>query len=195
MTSQPASSKQALQKRRQLEKARLACSNDVSSLVTLAREARQEMLQYRGGKRWLDTEAQQEPLEDFFKQVLAGTPSTLSFNSSLQMLAVGVFVGIWENAVVGYGWISTQQRHNGNLLARINELYVTPDARSVGVGESLFKALRTWALSEGAQAIEGWVLPGHREAKNFFETFKMTAHALTVYSELTSLPQKQAPQQ
>ncbi len=152
--------------------ARKATEADIEVIVELAREARQEMLQYRGGQRWLNTEAQQEPLKAFFINALAESTTT-------QVLA-----GIWTNAIVGYAWARSEQRQDNKLLVRIGELYVMPDARSVGVGESLFNALRNWAYQQNAHAIEAFVLPGHRSAKNFFETFKLTAHALTVYTEL-----------
>lgn len=115
------------------------------------------------------TEAAPEPLEDHLEQLLSD-PSTV------------VIAGVWEDAVVGYGWARRIVRQDGSAIARIEELFVTPEARSVGVGESLFNALAQWAREQGLSAIDAFVLPGHREAKNFFETFKMTAHALIVHT-------------
>ena len=95
-----------------------------------------------------------------------------------------VVVGTWEDAVVGYGWARRVVRQDGSPIARIDELFVTPEARSIGVGESLLGALMKWAREQGLVAVDAFVLPGHREAKNFFETFKMTAHALIVHTKL-----------
>ena len=117
------------------------------------------------------TEAAPEPLEDHLAQLIADPEAVL-------------VAGIWDDTVVGYGWARRIVRQDGSAIARIEELFVTPDARSVGVGESLFDNLMRWAQERELAAIEAFVLPGHREAKNFFETFKMTAHALIVHTRL-----------
>ena len=152
--------------------ARLATPNDIPALVELAQQARLEMLNYRGGERWLATEAPLEPLEPVFAELLAEPSHTIAV------------AGIWEGTVVGYAWAQVKPRQDNKLLARIGELFVLADARSVGVGEALYNAVVAWALQHQAYAIQAFVLPGHRHAKNFFETFQMTAHALTMYKEL-----------
>ena len=159
------------------EAARAARPDEVGAVASLAREARQEALEYRGGERWLVTEAASEPLEDHFAGLLADGDAAL-------------VVGIWEEAVVGYGWARRLVRLDGSPIARIEELFVAPDARSVGVGESLFNALLRWAWDQELVAIDAFVLPGHRQAKNFFETFKMTAHALIVHTRLDPDPDR-----
>ncbi|MCY3635739.1 MAG: GNAT family N-acetyltransferase [bacterium] len=151
--------------------ARPALPDEIGLIAGLAREARSEALEYRGGDRWMATEAAPEPLEDHLAQLIADPEAVL-------------VAGIWDDTVVGYGWARRIVRRDGSAIARIEELFVTPDARSVGVGESLFNALLLWARDQELVAMDAFVLPGHREAKNFFETFKMTAHALIVYTRL-----------
>ena len=151
--------------------ARPARPDEIGAAAELAREARREALAYRGGKRWMATEAAPEPLEEYLAGLVADPNAVL-------------VTGIWADSVVGYGWARRIIRLDGSLIARIEELFVTPEARSVGVGESLFDALKQWARDRDLVAIDAFVLPGHREAKNFFETFKMTAHALIVHTEL-----------
>lgn len=151
--------------------ARPARRGEIGTVADLAREARSEARDYRGGERWIATGAAPEPLEDYLEELMAEP-------------GAAVLAGVWEDAVVGYGWARRIVRQDGSLVARIEELFVTPEARSVGVGESLFNALAQWAREQGLMAMDAFVLPGHREAKNFFETFKMTAHALIVHTEL-----------
>ena len=151
--------------------AREACHEDVGAMADLAREARREALEYRGGERWMASEAAAEPLEEYFSSLIADPDAHL-------------VAGIWDEAVVGYGWVRRIVRQDGSPIARIEELFVTPQARSVGVGESIFDAIKAWAWQQKLAALEAFVLPGHREAKNFFETFKMTAHALIVHTRL-----------
>ncbi|WP_420638111.1 GNAT family N-acetyltransferase [Candidatus Poriferisocius sp.] len=172
MGERPAEAPKGGDRRRGVEAtARPARPDDVAGVAELAREARQEALEYRGGQRWIATEAASEPLEDHFGAQLAD-PQAM------------VMVGVWDTAVVGYGWARRQVRVDGAAIARIEELFVSPEARSVGVGESLFDALTRWAVDQGAVAMDAVVLPGHREAKNFFETFKMTAHALIMHTPI-----------
>ena len=151
--------------------------DEVSVVAGLAREARREALDYRGGERWIATEAAPEPLEEHVATLIDDPEAA-------------VMAGVWEGAVVGYGWARHLVRLDGTPIARIEELFVTPDARSVGVGESLLNALLRWARDHELVAVDAFVLPGHREAKNFFETFKMTAHSLVVH---TRLDQDQTP--
>ncbi|MCY4037689.1 MAG: GNAT family N-acetyltransferase [bacterium] len=146
-------------------------------MADLARDARREALEYRGGERWLATEAAPEPLEDYIAQLVADASAS-------------VVAGFWEGEVVGYGWARRIDCLDGSSIARILELFVTPEARSVGIGELLFDALKQWARQQRAGAIDAFVLPGHREAKNFFETFKMTAHALTMHTRLHHDPKE-----
>ena len=148
-------------------------SEDIGVVAELAREARRESLGYRGGERWIATEAAPEPLEDHLAELAADAGACL-------------VAGIWEAEVVGYGWACRIKRLDGSSIARIEELFVTPEARSVGMGELIFEALKLWARQQQLVAIDAFVLPGHREAKNFFETFKMTAHALIVHTRLDS---------
>ena len=151
--------------------ARPARTDEIGAIAGLAREARREALEYRGGKRWMATEAAPEPLEDHLARLIADPEAVL-------------VAGIWDDTVVGYGWARRIVRLDGSPIARIEELFVTPEGRSVGVGESLFDSLMQWARDQKLVAIDAFVLPGHREAKNFFETFKMTAHALIVHTQL-----------
>ncbi len=117
------------------------------------------------------TKAAPEPLEDHLAGLIADPEAVL-------------VAGIWDDTVVGYGWARRIVRLDGSPIARIEELFVTQEGRSVGVGESLFDRLKQWAQEQELVAIDAFVLPGHREAKNFFETFKMTAHALIVHTQL-----------
>ena len=151
--------------------ARPARTDEIGAIAGLAREARREALEYRGGERWMATEAAPEPLEDHLAGLIA--------DPEVELVA-----GIWDDTVVGYGWARRIVRLDGSPIARIEELFVTPEGRSVGVGESLFDSLMQWARNQGLVAMDAFVLPGHREAKNFFETFKMTAHALIVHTQL-----------
>ena len=63
----------------------------------------------------------------------------------------------------------------------IKELFVEPEARSVGIGEALLMFMLDAARKRNALGIEALALPGDRETKNFFETQGMSARALVVH--------------
>ena len=74
----------------------------------------------------------------------------------------------------------------GGSAARavLETIYVEPEARAVGVGSSLMRAVRSWAIGRGAAAIDATVLPGDRASKNFFERHGLVARAITVRTPL-----------
>ena len=74
--------------------------------------------------------------------------------------------------------------HGGAILATIRDLYGSPDARGIGVGEAMMAVLEDRARAWGAVGLDGIVLPGDRQSKNFFETFGLTARAILVHRSL-----------
>jgi GNAT superfamily N-acetyltransferase len=90
-----------------------------------------------------------------------------------------VLCGLIEQAVIGYAVVST----NGPA-ARIEAIYVEPEARELGVGEELLNAAIAWSVAQGCSTLDAVALPGDRHTKNFFETFGMVARAITVSRRL-----------
>jgi L-amino acid N-acyltransferase YncA len=66
----------------------------------------------------------------------------------------------------------------------VEQIYVEPGARSVGVGEAILDLLIVEATERGAIGIEALALPGDRATKNFFETHGMVARAIIVHRRL-----------
>ncbi|MDH3754909.1 MAG: GNAT family N-acetyltransferase, partial [Acidimicrobiia bacterium] len=72
----------------------------------------------------------------------------------------------------------------GSRLAVLEQIYVLPEARGVGVGESIMGEVEAFAQSQGCIGIDSLALPGDRATKNFFETFGLVARAITVHRKL-----------
>ena len=66
----------------------------------------------------------------------------------------------------------------------IEEIFVEPDARSVGVGEALADLLLDAAAERGALGVDSLALPGDRATKNFFETQGMVARGIIVHRQV-----------
>ena len=120
---------------------------------------------------WSRLEARKEPLAEGMRQDLASDD-------------VAVVVGTIDEAVVGYGTVRLVTLHDGNLLGRVDDIYVMPEARGVGVGEAMIGLLLEWAQHRGCIGVDSLALPGDRGTKNFFETHGMVARAITVHRAL-----------
>jgi len=94
---------------------------------------------------------------------------------------VAVLVGMLGAVPVGYGLLTVGPVADGSMHAVVEEFFVEPEARSVGVGEVLMDALVDEARRRGATAIQSLALPGDRATKNFFESQGMVARAIVVH--------------
>lgn len=154
-----------------MEAARIAVEADVPALAALHQAARADMESKRGGRIWSLREAAISRTADAFLELLDAD----------RTIAV---VGTIDDAVVGYALAHIEDLDDGAELVVIDELFVEPDARSVGVGEALMGAIVTWGTDAGCIGVDGWALPGDRVTKNFFEAFGLTARAILVHKRL-----------
>jgi GNAT superfamily N-acetyltransferase len=153
------------------ERARLAEPDDVPRLAELARTARKDMLEQRGGPLFVEREARPEPLEDNLAAEVADPDHA-------------VFAGELDGVMLGYAAVHTEALRNGDVLAVITDLFVEADARAVGIGEELMKAALAWSKEHGASALDAYALPGDRHTKNFFEMSGFTARLLVMHHKL-----------
>jgi GNAT superfamily N-acetyltransferase len=93
-------------------------------------------------------------------------------------------VGTIDGTVVGYGVARLEPLHDGAVLGVVSDLYVEPEARGVGVGESMMTDLVAWCEARGCVGVDSLALPGDRATKNFFESFGLVARAIIVHRRL-----------
>jgi GNAT superfamily N-acetyltransferase len=155
-----------------LEAARRATVEDLDAVLLLAAELREELVPMRGGSLWSRTAAYPEPLAE-------------SFLSLIESDDACVLVGTIDDVIVGFGACTVAVLRDGSRLGEVTELFVTPDARAVSVGEGLLRELVEWCRTQHCVGIDAFALPGHRAAKNFFETAHFTARALVMHHDLT----------
>jgi len=149
--------------------ARRAVVADLGEVTRLCAEAIDELRPRRGGAIWSQREARAEPLE-----------ASLEATMGTGLLTVVCI----DDTIVGYAGVDLIELHNGSVLGQVTDIYVTPDARSVGCGEALLGLVEGWCREQGCIGIDSIALPGDRETKNFFETFGLTARALRVHRSL-----------
>jgi ribosomal protein S18 acetylase RimI-like enzyme len=154
-----------------VESTRPATVEDIPRVVELAGLMRTELAAMRGGRLWLEREAWAEPLDDAYAALLTRDDALL-------------LLGRIDDVVVGFGAVVVEPLRSGARLAVITDLFVEPEAREVGVGEALITALVEHGGALGCIGVDASALPGHRAAKNFFETHGFTARALTMHRGL-----------
>jgi GNAT superfamily N-acetyltransferase len=154
-----------------MESARPATTADVGRLAELAEQAVAELAPTKGGDIWARREARQSPYVESFLPDLADDDRL-------------TLVGEIDGAVIGYAVVHVEPLHDGGTLGIIDDIYVEPDARDVGVGECLMDALVEWCTRRGCVGVDGLALPGNRATKNFFETFGLVARAIVVHRRL-----------
>lgn len=86
-----------------------------------------------------------------------------------------------DGVAIGYLEARLHPPEEGPPLCRLRTLYVEPEARQVGAGEALLELAAEWARRSRASGIDVQVLPGAREAKNFFESAGFVTRLLTMH--------------
>ncbi|MGI9120835.1 MAG: GNAT family N-acetyltransferase [Acidimicrobiales bacterium] len=137
----------------------------------MAAHAVAEQVQARGGAVWAQRETR--PL-----------PALASLAQALQDPSQLVLAGTIDDVVLGYAVARLETLRDGQLLGVVSDLFVEPEARSVGVGEMLIDLVLDWCGQHRCRGVDALVLPGNRDTKNFFETFGFTARAIVVHRPL-----------
>ena len=146
---------------------RPASSQDLDVLVILECEARNSLNEFRGadrlasdvpeiGSRWLE---------------------------ELNNDAVFVLVGGIDSVVMGY-LVARMFATSVNQIATIEQVFVTHDARNLGVGDALVSSALAWAQQQKLTALDALALPGDRETKNLYERSGLVARLITVTKKL-----------
>jgi GNAT superfamily N-acetyltransferase len=137
---------------------RVATATDAVALDALETEARASLTGQRGGDRWL----QEHPPGSWARE------ETMTWVAHVDDVVVGYLVLAIGDAEV----------------ARIESVFVTPEARELGFGDALLDAARTEAVRRGAAYLEGEALPGDRDTKNLYERAGITARLITVSTRI-----------
>lgn len=155
-----------------MEAARLATEADMPRLAELCRMAVAELgARERGGAVFVAREARAEPVE-------------VSLRADITDAEVIVLAGTLESSVLGYATGRVEALRDGRCLGVIDDLFVEPDARAVGVGEAMMDRLLEWFRLRGCAGVDSTALPGARETKNFFEESGFTARLLVMHHRL-----------
>jgi GNAT superfamily N-acetyltransferase len=154
-----------------VESARPATEADLARLVELAHVMRVELGKERGGPLWATREARAEPLDAAFDALVGRDDAA-------------VLVVTYDDVVVGFGAAHVEVLRDGSRLGVVDEIYVEPEARAVGVGELLVERLVDFCRAAGCAGVDATALPGDRQAKNFFARAGFSARLLVMHRSL-----------
>ena len=156
-----------------MEAARAALDSDVERLAVLARQGAGELAPMRGGSVWAAREARAEPLEEAYRELLTRRDTS-------------VVVGTIDDVVIGLGVGRIERLRDGRDLGIIDELFVEPEARSIGVGEAIVNLLLDFFREHRCIGADALALPGNRATKNFFEQHGFVARSIVMHRGLDS---------
>lgn len=162
--------------------ARRARLTDLKDISMLAAAFRNEQRVARGGVLWDEREAP-EPDEDALRQFIDQTDSDPAADVRRTCLVATI-----DDVVLAFAAISTERIRGGQLLGRVELLFVEVEARMVGVGEALMAEIKTWCGEQHCTGIDAYALPGERLTKNFFESNGFVARLLTMHHRLQLEP-------
>lgn len=97
--------------------------------------------------------------------------------------AMFVLVGCIDSVVMGY-LVARRSGQSKNQTATIEQVFVTRDARNLGVGDALVSATLILAQEQKFSAVDALALPGDRETKNLYERSGLVARLITVTKKL-----------
>jgi GNAT superfamily N-acetyltransferase len=151
-----------------VEGVRPATEADVERLATLCRDAQTELAPGRGGAVFVAREARPEPIEDSLESALADPKQR-------------VWAGTVDDTVIGYAVARIEVLRTGANLGVVEDIFVEPEARAIGVGEALMGAAMEWFTAERCIGVDAYALPGDRATKNFFEGSGFSARLLVMH--------------
>jgi ribosomal protein S18 acetylase RimI-like enzyme len=83
-----------------------------------------------------------------------------------------LFIAEQDGKVIGF--LSGELREGSPAFkpktwAAIEDIYIAPDYRSLGIGHALFEACQKWAKKKGADGVSLQVAAGNTRARKFYE--------------------------
>ena len=147
--------------------ARRAAADDIPELVTLYESLAAEMVALK--PVWAVTDGLPEPAA----QAFAG-----------RLDSDWVYIGEIDSTPAGFlvaAETPVLPQAGEARLATIEFLFTMPEARRVGVAEAMMDRFLEEAAAAGVSLFDALVSPGHRQAKNFFESNGFKARRIVMH--------------
>lgn len=149
--------------------ARPAASEDLTELVRLYRLLAIEQAALKS--LWPVADGLAEPVADSFASLLADGDSM-------------IVIGLIDNVPLGFLWMRVEEllpQADGAGVGVARLIFVEPGARGVGIGEQMITLVMEEFRDRGIRLFDSHVGPGHRLAKNFFESNGYSARRIVMH--------------
>ncbi|MDP8959013.1 MAG: GNAT family N-acetyltransferase [Actinomycetota bacterium] len=162
-------------------RARRATETDLGELVRLYRLLEQEMVALKAV--WALADGLAEPAEASLKEALEEPDATL-WVGEIEGVPLGFVLARVEPLLEqgGDGTTGPMGAPMGAVGA-VRLIFTEPQARGVGLGEVMLEAALDELRGRGLRLFDAHVLPGHRDAKNFFEAAEFSARSIVMHHE------------
>lgn len=151
--------------------AREADNGDLDVLESLYRSLEKEMSGLH--TMWPVADGLEEPVIESFRQALDDHDTI-------------VIVGEAEGYPFGFLMARVERllaQADGELVGSIRLIYVDQEAREVAIGEEMRELALRLLRERGITKFDAHVLPGHRLAKNFFESGGFSARSIIMHHD------------
>lgn len=151
--------------------ARQAGVDDIPVLEELYRSLEREMEGLH--KMWPVADGLDEPVAGSFAEAL-DDPDTVVLIGEIDGYPFGFLLARVERLLA---------QADGELVGAIRLIHVDPEAREVAVGEEMRETVLEILRTRGITKFDAHVLPGHRLAKNFFESGGFSARSIIMHHD------------
>ena len=151
--------------------ARDAGSDDIEVLVDLYRRLEREMVALH--PMWPLADGLPEPV-DRTLDTLVSNPGDMVLIGEIDDYPFGFLIARVEGLL---------PQARGEMIGSIRFVYVDEEARQVGVGEIMRDHAVAAFREQGLTKFDAHVLPGHRLAKNFFESGGFSARSIVMHHD------------
>jgi ribosomal protein S18 acetylase RimI-like enzyme len=151
--------------------ARLATVADVDTLVELYRSLEAEMQALHA--MWPVADGLDEPVAESFRDAL-DEPDTVVLIGEIDGYPFGFLMARVERLLA---------QADGEKVGAIRLIYVDENAREVAIAEAMRDMALEILRARGLTKFDDHVLPGHRLAKNFFESGGFSARSIIMHHD------------
>lgn len=149
--------------------ARLTSNDDIPELVRLYGQLAEEQAALKS--LWPVADGLAEPIADSFAALLSDDDSM-------------IVMGLIDDVPLGFLWMRVEDLLPQADAARVGVarlIFVEIEARGVGVGEAMITMVMDDFRGRGIRLFDSHVSPGHRLAKNFFESNGYSARRIVMH--------------
>lgn len=150
---------------------RHATSEDLPTLVRLYQALQEEMSGLHG--MWAIADGLDEPIDEAFAAAI-DDPDTVVLIGMIDDFPFGFLLARIEPML---------EQAGDERIGSIRLIFVDHDAREVAVGEAMRDQIVDLLRERGISKFDAHVLPGHRLAKNFFESGGFSARSIIMHHD------------